>query len=203
MKILLATTNKAEIRRYGLKLKSSGIEIVTLSDLGTNYDVDEDGIDPIENAIIKAEAYYKLSGVTTIAIDDGLYLENVPDNIQPATNVRRVNGKRLSDEEMIKYYTNIVNKYGNKGKLNGYFLKGIAIATEKDVFTFDYKVRRQFRNKSSKVINEGYPLASLQFIEEFNKFKSELTREEEDYITIKEEQLIFDFIWDTILKLEK
>lgn len=203
MKILLATTNKAKIRRYGLKLKSSGIEIVTLSDLGINYDVDEDGIDPIENAIIKAEAYYKLSGVTTIAIDDGLYLENVPDNIQPATNVRRVNGKRLSDEEMIKYYTNIVNKYGNKGKLNGYFLKGIAIATEKDVFTFDYKVRRQFRNKSSKVINEGYPLASLQFIEEFNKFKSELTREEEDYITIKEEQLIFDFIWDTILKLEK
>lgn len=73
MKYLLATTNKAKIRYYGTKLKERGIEIVTLEDINIECDVDETGKNPIENAIIKASAYHKLSGMPTIALDGGLF----------------------------------------------------------------------------------------------------------------------------------
>ncbi len=67
MKYLLATTNKAKIKRYGTKLKENGIEVITLNDLNIDIDVDETGNSPIENAIIKAKAYNKISNIVTIA----------------------------------------------------------------------------------------------------------------------------------------
>lgn len=199
MKYLLATTNKAKIRYYGTKLKERGIEIVTLEDLNIECDVDETGKNPIENAVIKASAYHKLSGMPTIALDEGLFLEGVPDNIQPGTHVRRVNGKRLNDIEMIEYYIDLVNKYGENGTLKGYFLKGVAIVNQNNTYTFNYKANRYFTNKQSEVIDEGYPLASIQIISSLNKFKSELTEEEEKITMDIEQKDIFEFILNTIL----
>lgn len=203
MKYLLATTNKAKIRYYGTKLKERGIEIVTLEDLNIECDVDETGKNPIENAVIKASAYHKLSGMPTIALDEGLFLEGVPDNIQPGTHVRRVNGKRLNDIEMIEYYIDLVNKYGENGTLKGYFLKGVAIVNQNNTYTFNYKANRCFTNKQSEVIDEGYPLASIQIISSLNKFKSELTEEEEKITMDIEQKDIFEFILNTIPTIEQ
>lgn len=203
MKYLLATTNKAKIRYYGAKLKERGIEIVTLKDLNIECDVDETGENPIENAVIKASAYHKLSGMPTIALDEGLFLEGVPDNIQPGTHVRRVNGKRLNDIEMIEYYIDLVNKYGENGTLKGYFLKGVAIVNQNNTYTFNYKANRCFTNKQSEVIDEGYPLASIQIISSLNKFKSELTEEEEKITMDIEQKDIFEFILNTISTIEQ
>lgn len=202
MKILLATTNKAKIRYYGNKLKQKGIDIVTLEELGITCDVDETGNNPIENAIIKAKAYYGISHIPTIALDEGLFLENIPDEIQPGTHVRKVNNRRLNDKEMIDYYISLVNKYGKDGKLLGYFLKGVAIIDDNDIYTFDYQANRCFTNRQSKVIDEGYPLASIQIIPSLNKFKSELTEEEEKETMDIEQQEIFDFILNTIYEIE-
>jgi len=203
MKYLLATTNKAKIRYYGTKLKERGIEIVTLEDINIEYDVDETGKNPIENAIIKASAYHKLSGMPTIALDEGLFLDGVPDSIQPGTHVRRINGKRLTDIEMIEYYIDLVNKYGENGILKGYFLKGVAIVNQNDTYTFDYKANRCFTNKQSKIIDEGYPLASIQIISSLNKFKSELTEDEEKSTMDVEQKDIFKFILNTISTIEQ
>lgn len=203
MKFLLATTNKAKIRYYGTKLTQQGIEIVTLNDLNIDCDVDETGNNPIENAVIKAGAYSKLSGIPTIALDEGLFLENVPNEIQPGVHVRRVNGKRLDDNEMIKHYIELVNQYGNNGELMGYFLKGVAIVDGDDIYTFECKANRCFTNRQSTVIDEGYPLASIQIISPFNKFKSELTEEEEKVTMDIEQKDIFSFILNTISTIEK
>lgn len=203
MKYLLATTNKAKIRYYGTKLRELGIAIVTLGDLNIECDVSETGKNPIENAIIKASAYHKLSGMPTIALDDGLFLEGIPDSIQPGTHIRRVNGKRLNDMGMIEYYSDLVNKYGENGILKGYFLKGVAIVNQNKTYTFDYKANRHFTNKQSDVINEGYSLASIQFIPSLNKFKSELTEDEEKITVDMEQKNIFEFILNTISKIEQ
>lgn len=203
MKYLLATTNKAKIRYYGTKLKEKGLDIVTLNDLNIEIDVDETGKNPIDNAIIKATEYNKLSNIPTIALDEGLFLDGVPDEIQPGTHVRRVNGRRLDDNEMIDYYTSLVNQYGVNGKLRGYFLKGVAIVNGNDIFTFEYKANREFTNKKSEIIDEGYPLASIQIIESVGKFKSELTEEEEKNTMDVEQKDIFDFILNTITSMEQ
>lgn len=203
MNYLFATTNKAKVRRYGEKLKENGIQLVTLNDLNLELDVDESGKNPIENAIIKATAYNKATNMTTIAIDDGLFLDNVPDEVQPGTHVRRVNGKRLNDEEMIDYYISLVNKYGINGELTGYFKKGVAIVTGDNTYTFEHKSGRKFTNKQSLKIDEGYPLASIQMIESLGKFKSELTPDEEKQLLHVEREEITQFIINTIKEIEK
>ena len=203
MKYLLATTNKAKIRRYGTKLIEKGIDIVTLDDLNIDIDVDENGNNPIENAIIKATTYNKITNVATIAMDDGLFLNNVPDEMQPGTHVRRVNGKRLNDKEMIEHYISLVNKYGIDGELLGYFIKGVAIVNGNDTYTFEYKADRKFTNQQSKIIDEGYPLASIQIVQPLGKFKSELTEEEEMIAMNVERKNILNFILDTINTIEE
>ena len=118
LKFLFATTNKAKIEFYANKLKDNGLDIVTIKDLNISCDIDETGKDPIENALIKAKHYNKLSKLPTIAIDDGLYFYDVDESINPGTHVRRVNNKILTDREMLDYYINLVNQYGTDGYLN-------------------------------------------------------------------------------------
>lgn len=203
MKYLLATTNKAKIRYYGTKLKEKEIDILTLNDLNIDVDVDETGKNPTENAVIKASVYNKISGIPTIALDEGLFFDGIPDEIQPGTHVRRVNGKRLNDKEMIEHYISLVNKYGTNGNLLGYFLKGVAIVNGEDTYTFECKANREFTNQQSSTIDEGYPLASIQIIRSIGKFKSELTEEEERQTMDVEQKDIFDFIVNTINTIEQ
>ena len=201
MKFLLATSNEAKIKSYGSKLKNLGFEYVTLKDLDLNIEVEETGTTPMDNAIIKATEYNKLSSLPTIAIDDGLYLENVPENLQPGVNVRRVNGKRLDDKEMIEHYVNMVNTYGNNGILKGYFLKGIAICIGDKTYTFESKASRNFTNKQSNVISNGYPLESIQIVPELNKFKSELTLEEKEQTMATDQKEVLEFLAKTLKQL--
>lgn len=201
MKILLATTNDAKIKSYGSKLNKLGFNFVTLKDLNLNYDVEETGNTPVENAIIKATEYSKISSLPSIAIDDGLYFENVPDKLQPGTNVRRINGIRLTDVEMINYYINMVNTYGKDGILKGYFLKGIAICAKDQTFSFESKAYREFTNQQSKVINDGYPLESIQIVPELKKFKSELTEQEKEITIANDQKEVYNFIANTLSKL--
>ncbi len=203
MRFLLATTNPAKMQYYGGKLKEQGISIITLSDCDIKCSVEETGRDPVENALIKAVAYYKASHIPTIALDDGLFLEQVPDPLQPGTHVRRVQGKRLNDDEMIAHYMELVNQYGKEGKLNGYFLKGVAIVNGEEHYTFANRSFRCFTNRKSTVVHEGYPLDSIQIVPAVQKFKSELTNEEMKATTDVEYQGIFAFITETIAKMEQ
>ena len=116
-KILFATGNEMKAKRFSKGLQEKGIEVITLKDINKEIDVEENGKNAIENAVLKAKAYSKVVDIPVFAMDDNLYLENVPEENQPGMYVRRVNGKRLNDEEMIKYYTNLVKEYGTNGKL--------------------------------------------------------------------------------------
>lgn len=202
MRILLATTNEAKIHYYGERLKEKGIDLVTLRDLKIDVDVDENGSDPVENAVIKARAYNEISHLPTIALDDGLFFDGVPKELQPGTHVRRIGGRRLNDAEMIDYYIGLVNQYGVDGKLPGYFLKGIAIVDQDNVYTSTRKSERLFTSQQSKTVVEGYPLDSIQIILSLNKFKSELTREEEAATIDSGNCAIFEFLLETIRKME-
>lgn len=178
MKVLFATNNPSKVKFYGEPLLDKGIELLTIKEIKEKIKVDECGKNPEENAIIKAKAYYELTGLTTIAVDDGLFFEGLDDSLQPGTHVRRVNGKELNDEEMISYYTSLVDKYGINGELRGYFLKSVAIVMNEEVYTYSYKLYKIFTNKVSKIIDKGYPLDSITFEKDLNKFSSEMSEEE-------------------------
>ena len=108
MKVLFATTNPAKVNKYKEALEQKGIELITLKDLDVKLPIVESGKNAIENAYIKAKTYYDATKIPTIGMDNNLFIEDLPEEKQPGTYVRRVNGKELNDEEMIKHYTKLV-----------------------------------------------------------------------------------------------
>lgn len=177
MKVLFATTNPAKIKKYKEKLEHKGIEVLTLKDFDLNLYVEENGKNALENAYIKAKAYYDVTQIPCIGMDNSLFIEELPEEKQPGTHVRRVNGKELSDDEMIEYYLNLVNEYG--GKLTAKWVYGMVVynGIEKKEYTWS-KDHFYFINKQSEKRNKGYPLDSISFIPEYNKFLVEITEEE-------------------------
>ena len=110
MEALFATNNPAKIKTYSNKLKEKVINLKSLVDLNINIEIEENGKDSIENAIIKAKGYYEFAKIPTIGMDNSLFIEGIADSEQPGTHVRRINGKRLTDKEMIEYYTRASKK---------------------------------------------------------------------------------------------
>ena len=172
MKVLFATTNPAKVGKYKEALSKKGIELITLKDLDINLHVEESGKNCMENALIKAKAYYEATGIVSIGMDNSLFIEELPEEKQPGTHVRRVNGKELTDEEMIEYYTSLVKEYG--GKLTAKWVYGMVVYGE---HTWN-KSHFYFVDTASEKRNPGYPLDSIAIIPEFNKYLVELTDEE-------------------------
>lgn len=177
MKVLFATTNPAKIKKYREELEKRDIEVITIKDLGINLHVEENGKNAIENAYIKAKAYYDATKITTIGMDNNLFIEGLPDEKQPGTHVRRINGKELNDEEMIEHYTNLVKQYG--GKLTAKWVYGMVIYNghESKKYTWD-KSEFYFVDKPCEKRNPGYPLDSISILPKYNKYFVELTEED-------------------------
>lgn len=200
MKVLFATTNLAKVRRYKDALEEKGIELITLKDLDFKLKIEENGKDAIENAYIKAKAYYDATKIPTIGMDNSLFIEELPKEKQPGTYVRRVNGKELNDDEMIEYYTSLAKEYG--GKLTAKWIFGMVICDENGAENYSWtKDHFYFVDNASKVRNPGYPLESISVIPEFNKYAVELNEEEKQFYKKKDNiDNVVEFIVNSIHK---
>ena len=178
-KILFATENESKVKRFKKGLLENGIEIITINDLDKKIEVDENGKDAIENAIIKARAYSNTTDLPVLAMDDNLYIDDIPDDKQPGMFVRRVNGKRLNDEEMIEYYSNLAHVYGYNGKLTCRWVYGIAVICNGVVKTYTWsKEDFYIVDKPSSKINPGYPLNTISINKKLNKYFTDITDDE-------------------------
>ncbi len=193
-KVLFATGNIAKVKRFKDKLLDKGIELLSLKDLDISLNVEENGTSAIENALIKARAYKKEVDMPVMAMDDSLYLENVPENLQPGLFVRRVNGKSLTDEEMIEHYSNLVKDYGVDGAIVARWIYGLAIIKENTERTYTWS-KNDFLlvDTPSKVVNPGYPLNSISKNIKLDKYFSEMTQEDQESVQEQEDDVI-DFI---------
>lgn len=177
MKVLFATTNPAKVKKYKNALEEKGIQLLTLKDLDINIKVEETGKNAIENAYIKAKSYYEVAHIPTIGMDNCLFVEELSEEEQPGTHVRRVNGKELTDEEMIEYYTNLVKKHGDK--LTAKWVYGMVIYNGKESKEYTWSRNDLYLvAKPCEKRNLGYPLDSISIVPEFNKYLVELTEEE-------------------------
>lgn len=177
MKVLFATTNPAKVKKYRDGLQKNGIDLITINDLDVKVEVNENGKNALENAFIKAKTYYDATGIVSIGMDNNLFIEGLPEEKQPGTHVRRVNGKTLTDDEMIEHYTSLVKEYG--GKVIAKWVYGMVIYDGKDTKEFSWsKSNFYFLDTPCNKRNPGYPLDSIAFVPEFNKYLVELTPEE-------------------------
>ena len=117
MRFVYGTGNRAKVDYLRKVLQGLNIEIVGLADGGLEpLEVPECGADPLENARIKARAYFEAYGLPVFSCDSGLFLEGLPDARQPGINVRTVGGRRLSDEEMIAHYGALARELGGRAR---------------------------------------------------------------------------------------
>lgn len=129
-----------------------------------------------------------------MAIDDTMYIEGIPDDKQPGVYVRRVNGKRLNDEEMIHHYTELVKKYGNQGKLKTKWILGLAIIKDGKTFTYEGITNEYYlSDKPTKERKEGYPLSSILINVKANKYDIYMT-EEDKKIGQADDEGFIDFV---------
>ena len=198
MQVLFATTNPAKVKKYRDLLKEKGIEQTTIKDLDFKLDINENGKDAIENAYIKAKTYYDKTKIPTIGMDNNLFIEELPEEKQPGTHVRRINGKELNDDEMITYYTNLVKE--NYGKLTAKWVYGMVICSDNGVNKFSWsKDHFYFVDKPCEKRNPGYPLDSITIVPEFNKYLAELTEEDKEVYKKKDNiDEVIEFITKSI-----
>lgn len=127
MDILLSTGNKQKVEFIKSAVYGLGITFHTPKELGLKLDVEENGKTAVENAIIKARALSKLSGMPTFAWDIGMCIEKLPKELQPNLHVRRPNGVELTDSQMVEYWRRMVEDYCNNGESTAHYFDGIAL----------------------------------------------------------------------------
>lgn len=193
--IIFATSNATKSKRFSKGLKELGIEVLSLKDIDVKLDIEEDGSTAIENALLKARACYKKTKKPCMGMDDTLYMEGVPEDMQPGLFVRRVNGKNLTDEEMIEHYTNLVKKYGINGRINCKWICGLAVINENGEETTYSWFKDDFYMTSSRSDknNPGYPLNSISKYKKLDKYFTEVTLEDMKLIEVNEDDVV-DFI---------
>lgn len=191
MDLLFATGNATKAKRFTKGLEKYNINILTLKDINIDIDVEENGKTAIDNAILKAKAYSNVVDIPVMAMDDTLYLDGVSDEYQPGLFVRRVNGKRLNDEEMIEHYINLVKKFGNDGRLTARWVYGIAIINENEVYTYSWSKEDFYLvDTRSDKVNPGYPLNTISVNKKLNKYFTDMTLEDKELVKEDEADVV-------------
>ena len=107
MEIILATNNKGKIGEMKKKLSKYSMDVISQKETGFDIEIEENGKNFKENAILKAEAIYKITGKPVIADDSGLEIDAL--NGQPGVFSHRFAGPNASDEDRINKILDLMN----------------------------------------------------------------------------------------------
>ena len=198
MKLLYGTGNQAKLSAMRSRLKQLDIELIGLDDLRaegkTIPQVVEDGKSPLENARLKATAYYEAFNIPVFSCDSGLYFDSVPEAIQPGGHVRNVNGKCLTDDEMIDYYSGLVKIYGNlvaryRNAIcfvqdDTHIYEAMEPSMESEKFILTDKPHSAIRKK-------GFPLDSISLDIKTNKYYYDLPTDRLEQVAVEDGFLDF------------
>lgn len=198
MKLLYGTGNEAKLEAMRHRLDSLGmdLEVLGLKDLGTEIPrIPEDGATPLENAERKARGYYEAFHIPVFSCDSGLYIDGLPESLQPGVHVRTVNGKTLSDGEMLAYYSGLAAKYGN---LTARYRNAICFvkdsshiyrAMEKSMESEPFLITA--RPHAYGILKEGFPLDSISLHKKTGKYYYDLEDGELDVLAVEDGFLDF------------
>jgi len=194
MKLLYGTGNPAKLEAMRRRLEMLEIEIIGLRDLGRDIpDIAEDGKTPLENARKKALGYYHAFHMPVFSCDSALYIDEIPKEIQPGVHVRTVNGKYLSDEEMLDYYSGLAKEYGD---LTARYKNAVCLvmdlghvyeAMEKSMESKAFIITGRPHRKLKK----GFPLDSLSIHIKTGKYYYDLKENELDQVAVEDGFLEF------------
>jgi len=101
MQLLIATHNQGKMREYRQLFQGLCLKLVSLNDVGIDDDVPETGKTYADNALLKARAYAKQSGLLTLADDSGLEVDALDGAPGPLS--ARFAGEGATDADRVHY----------------------------------------------------------------------------------------------------
>lgn len=195
MKILYGTGNPAKLDAMKRRLGVLGIELLGLKDISMKIpEIEEDGTTPLENARKKALGYYKAFHMPVFSCDSGLYIDHIPQELQPGVHVRTVKGKYLTDDEMIEYYAGLAKKYGN---LTARYRNAICFVVDEEHM---YEAMEESMASEPFIITsvphsviraKGFPLDSISIDIKTGKYYYDLNEGELDQVAVEDGFLEF------------
>jgi 8-oxo-dGTP diphosphatase len=112
VKLIYGTTNKSKIQFMKKRIEPLGIEILSLTDVNApKLNIQENGNSPLENAKIKALAYFDALKMPLFSADSGLYIDGLDDERQPGLNIRGQDDW-MSDDDAIAHYSALAKEMG-------------------------------------------------------------------------------------------
>ena len=97
MKVILASNNKHKLEEIKKILTPLGYDVVSQAEAGVDIDVEETGTTFEENAALKAQAVYDLTGTAVISDDSGLEVDYL--NGAPGVYSHRYAGENATDAD--------------------------------------------------------------------------------------------------------
>ncbi len=97
MKIILASNNKHKLEEIRKITAPLGYEVISQSEAGCNFDVEETGTTFEENAVLKAKAVYEKMKMPVISDDSGLEVDYL--NGAPGVYSHRYAGENATDAD--------------------------------------------------------------------------------------------------------
>src|SRR3989338_11000507 len=192
-KLLIATTNKGKLKEITDFLSDLPLEIVSLSDLNIQDDVEEVGKTYKENSQTKALFYAKKSNLPAIADDGGI--EILALDGAPGIKSKRWLGKDSSEEDIIKHMTKVAQELPDNNRV-AFFKTVISLALpNREVWSVTGEIEGIIAEKPYLKILKGYPFRSFFYLPKIKKYYHE------DQLT-KEEQRMYNHRYKAIQKLK-
>jgi XTP/dITP diphosphohydrolase len=179
-KILLATTNPGKRQEIlSALLPIEPVEFVTLSDLGITTPVDETGNSYGENALLKAQAYFQLSGIPVIAEDSGMEVDALKDEL--GVNTRGWGaGANATDEEWLQHF---MERMALEGERSARFVCHAIYMDEEGHQSFEGDCVGVITNEVQGPIQKGIPLSSVFMPIGTEKVYSAMSEEEKNQLS--------------------
>ena len=180
-KLILGTMNPSkldEMRNYfiGMELDALAPQDV----VSGKPDIEESASTMRGNAILKASAWNRLTGLPAMAEDSGLLFLDLPEDHpdQPGVSVRRFKGKSQTDDEMLAHYIEIVHRHG--GTLRAAWMNCwcILLDAEHGETYENTSIPFILKDTPSPHRNPGWPLDSISYLPEIGKALVDATEEE-------------------------
>jgi len=178
-KLLIATTNAGKIAEYRCLLSQLNYQLTSPVEEGISLVVNETSNNYSQNAKVKALAYAKYSGLTTIADDSGLEVDAL--NGMPGVLSARFAGEKATDTDNVRL---LLAKLKNIpwDKRTAYFTCVIAISNPRGmvelcdascygIITFE------------PIGNNGFGYDPVFYLPELNKTMAELSEQRKNEIS--------------------
>ena len=154
-RLLLGSGNLGKLKEIQFYLKYfdlySDYEVLTTKDLNNPTDPVEDAFTFQENAEIKSQHYFDLTGLTTISDDSGFIIDEL-DNY-PGVKTARAVKEHGSEKSVIDF---IFSKFKNRNQLNATFYCALSLVTKEKRYNCLGGIKGKMIPKKKGINGFGY-----------------------------------------------